>query len=451
MFMHIVYLSSIKMSAGIALLMKSIVISSILFFCVIVFLPKAVYSEDNRFNGQTYLAKKIDYIFINYKSILNRYNWRVSIEKHRLRAFRLSNGYTELNVTINSEFKDTFLLFKVLLEINSGQIYREFRFNKNTYSNLKIKNTILPFLIEHIGAEKGSETKISNIYKRIYFPSFSIGYNRTHDNMEFYPEYKEGSLYLSWGLLYDPVNNIEEKDLKLTIGDYFLFNIDLAYNSEIRENSINVDMLIYGRNRVDFDKNDKTRLVHGFFNGFEYFRPGFLNTTLLWKHPVYKEQPHIQYLIWRAIQWGYNRTQRNDYIYNISFMIGCGPSMNSSLNATNITETDEKDLSDIFMSNRHRKENYYYSLVLPISLSFTIDRINNFRIMAGYNFYFFTPIENENTYEILNKLNFSLGYYITENILMNSHYEYWNIESRLGKNRKNSFWNRIVLEIRCYL
>ena len=132
-------------------------------------------------------------------------------------------------------------------------------------------------------------------------------------------------------------------------------------------------------------------------------------------------------------------------------MVGWGPSMNSSLNATNITESDENNLSDIFKSNRNRKENYYYSLVFPVSASFTVDRINNLKVMIGYNFYLFTPIEFENTYEIFNKLNFSLGYYITENFLLNSRYEYWNVESKLKSKRKNCFWNRIVLEIRCFL
>ena len=225
----------------------------------------------------------------------------------------------------------------------------------------------------------------------------------------------------------------------------------MAHDSQIRENYFNTDILLFGVNNYSSDTNSETRFLYGFFNGFEYFRPGITDPTLEWSRQIYKKQPHIQYVIWRTLQGGFVVTSKGRSITTFSMMIGFGPSINSSLTAVGLSEEEEAELSHIFKSIKYRKQNYYYSVAAPFSTSLICDHVYNFRFALGYNFYIFYPMENENAYDMLSIIKSSIGYYLIDGLLINVNYEYWYIDSKVRSKRKSHFWNRLIIEFKYIL
>ena len=298
---------------------------------IIAFPPCHVFSQNSVKLSEDDLNNNVYYLLKEYGKILHKKNWKVIIENNQLRAYNFSNNYHALKAQIMAEYNSGYTIFSVSLYINGEKQQREF---KTTSENLPIdsirtKNTILSFMLIPII----SKNKSKNIQK-VFFPSISIGYNRTHDRIEFYPQYKQGSIYFSGELVYDPSKNSKEKEIPLSIGDYLSFVIYAAYDSEVRENYSNIDILLLGKHKYKTSNSSETRILYGFFNGMEYFRPGFSDTTVRWDHQIYKKQPHIQYYIYRALSWGYIRSVKSSGIYTTSIMAGFGPSINSSLNCS---------------------------------------------------------------------------------------------------------------------
>ena len=328
-----------------------------------------------------------------------------------------------------------FLQFLIYLKIAHGQ-----------EANIKIQTEQN---VLNLPDQIHSDFKNPATFKEIFFSSISFGYNRTHDNLRFYPEYGQGSFYMSGSLLYDPAVNSLHNKIQLNQADYLSCDFYFAYDSRMRENFFNIDVLLYGKNKYESDGNSSKRSLYGFFNGFEYFRPGWSDSDVTWNRQIYKKKPHIQYTIWRAIQWTIiNSYFLDNEILETRFSAGLGPSINSSLTATGILEGEEGELSHIFKSIEYRKQNYYYSVSFPVSIEFIADKIKDFRFGAGYNFYFFYPIENEKAFDILNILKCSIGYYLIHNCLLNVRYEYWEIESMVRDIKKDHWWNRMIMEIK---
>ena len=407
-------------------------------------IPLAVFPQNTKHKQLVDIQKEIAEILQDYQSLLKKDQWITDIKNNSISAFRYKNEYNKLLILINIDDNELIYQIKLNIKKNNQDTYKEFLFRKDEKFNLsRIKNTILAYLTEQIISTKNSDQYISNFNSEV-----SVGYNRTHDNHEFYPEYGQGSFYMSGMLKYDPAKNITTKELTLKTGDYLAADLYFAYDSHMRENYFNIDLLISGKNRYFTENGSENRELYGFFNGFEYFRPGFYDPTLEWSRKIYKKQPHIQYNIWRVLQWGIIKTEKDDNIYDYSVMAGFGPSINSSLTINNVTPEEEKELSHIFKSIKYRKQNYYYGIVFPFSAGFSVDRIYRLRFGFGYNFYFFYPVENEDAYDMLNIVKLNAGFYITEDSLFNALYEYWHIKSKLRSDREYHFWNRLVLEIK---
>ncbi len=413
------------------------------------FVYHSAYAQGIKNNSPINLQDKETYLLNVFEKILQNNNWKTIYQNNTLHAYRFRNSYDKLSITIKTESAQSFYLFTVSIILNGKISSMTFSVKGNRIHNsLSLKQLISPFVIKHAMTDTPNEWD-----KKAYLLALSIGYNRTHDNRRFYPEWGQGSFYSSLCFLYDPAKHVQEKDIPMGIGDYLSFDLYFAYDSHIRENFFNIDVMIFGENRFKKNKNSTKRTLSGFFNGFEYFRPGFYDSALQWNRQVYKKQPHLQYTIWRALQWGIQNTYKNNQIYKFSFMIGFGPSINSSLTATDVKYWEVKDLSHIFKSKDSpnwifRMQNYYYSVSLPISGSFTIDKYYNFKFSAGYNLYVFYPIENEVAYDIVNIIKFSAGYYITDECLFDTHYQYWHIKGRVREVIEIHGWHKLILEVK---
>lgn len=417
------------------------VIAIIFFF----YLSTPINAQDNRAAQQEDIC---NYLLLETGKILTDKGWTTIFpEKNKsiLNAYRHVENYCMLTVLIETG-RPVQQTITVSITINDKQVSSVFNIKKDDDGNSLI-TLIIPFVLKYSLPDEQSLP-----VDRIYSSGFSVGYNRTHDNRHFFPEYGQGSFYTSLFLVYDPAINVKSQNVTLRIADYTKFDFYFAYDSHVRENFFNVDTIIYGRNLYTENNSNKdkisNRTVYGFFNGFEYFRPGFYNNALEWNRKIYKKQPHIQYTIWRALQWGFINTYTNGAVYKSSFMIGFGPSINSSLTATHVTEEEEKELSHIFKSKNYRKQNYYYSVSLPVAASFEIDRLFNFRFGAGYNLYIFYPVQNEKANDFANILKISAGYYFTANCLFNVNYEYWYMRGKVRRVVNEHSWNRLVLEVK---
>ena len=102
--------------------------------------------------------------------------------------------------------------------INNNKTFaRKFKVRSES-SNIRLKKLIIPFLLEPVTTPTDHQKRIN-----AYAASVSIGYNRTHDCKEFYPQYKQGSFYAALDLVYDPAKEISISKINLTAGDYFSF------------------------------------------------------------------------------------------------------------------------------------------------------------------------------------------------------------------------------------
>lgn len=403
----------------------------------VLFLPSSIVASGEKGGIEKYIFKEAG-------KILENGGWKVISQNSRILACKFENSYNELTLDIHTDPGPEYYTIDVSITVNGKTESRDFIIKKGMLKDMSlIRELVMPFVIQHSLSDPLPVSK-----KKAYSVSLSAGYNRTHDNIKFYPEKREGSFYTAASLLYDPARHAEAGELNLDMGEYMFLDFYFAYDSKMRENFFNIDILLHGKNRFGRDGASSKRTLYGYFNGFEYFRPGFYNSILTWNSKLYKKQPHIQYTLWRALQWGLINTFKNGPEYTFKLMIGFGPSINSSLTAVHVEKEEEKALSHIFKSIKYRKQNYYYSVCWPVSSSFLIDKIFDFRIGAGYNFYIFYPVENEVAYDIVNILKFSTGYYVTDLILINARYEYWNIQARVKSTRDSHYWNRLVLELK---
>lgn len=423
-----------------------------LFFC---FLLTQIFSETvnareiNNISKKNYTISqhKTNIVLNAIKKLLKDNAWYVKIEGRELFAYKFTNEFIKLKLIIDHKFDSASDIYKTTVITDKMHI-REITI-KNEYADdtLYIRDKIIPYILERINTDYENHSNP----KKIYFGSISAGYSRTSDNYRFYPEYRQGSFYMSGSLSYDPAVNITASSITLGAADYFSSDFYFTLDSRIRENSFNIDLLIYGKNNFESARNNTKRSLYGFFTGFEYFRPGFNDNVLQWNRKIYKKQPHIQYGIWRAIQGTIiNTNKSNNGIFKNYLSLAIGPGINSSLTANDISEDEEDDLSHIFKSIKYRKQNYYYSAVATVSAGLIADKVYNFLFRADYNGYFFIPVENEEAYDLMNILKFSTGYYLTQKTLFAVNYEFWNIDSMIKDAGENHSWNRLIIEIKYF-
>ena len=108
-------------------------------------------------------------------------------------------------------------------------------------------------------------------------------------------------------------------------------------------------------------------------------------------------------------------------------------------------------MSPIFRSKFYgdRRQNFYYGWSVPIVLSLAADRLGPLRLGADYRFYYFSPVENERAYDVLNVPGGSIGFYLSHGVLATVAYEYWYAYSRLRSETKNHSWHRVNFGLEC--
>ncbi|MBN2402249.1 MAG: hypothetical protein JXN64_07595 [Spirochaetes bacterium] len=426
-------------------------ISFILLFNSVPLYPESKESAINKEITQKKIVspeERTEYLVNQCSDFLKKFGWITTIDGSQIMAFRLGGRYDEMLLKIETVYDAGLYNFTVAISKNGVQTQKVLRLPGSIVSDdSRLREHALSVVVPFAAAEKGIGD-----FRRAFSSIFSFGYSRTHDGREFFPAYAKGNLHLSWQLEYDPSARILLRDTTLAFGDYTAFNVYLDWASIVRENFFNIDLLIYGKNKYFGSAEHGTRFMYGFFNGLEYFRPGFSDSTMKWDRPVTHTQPYIQYAIWRALQLNMLISRRNGpALYSAGIMLGAGMGVGpSSLFYAGITEEEEQDMSPAFRSIKYRKQNYYFSYTLPVRLVLCADHVYGFRFEAGYNYYFFFPVISDDLYDMLHIFKGSMGYYITSDVIMSIQYERWKIESMLYDKTRTHDWNRLIIEFRNY-
>jgi hypothetical protein len=87
-------------------------------------------------------------------------------------------------------------------------------------------------------------------------------------------------------------------------------------------------------------------------------------------------------------------------------------------------------------------------MALPVRAEITADKIGNFRLSVWNNFYYFIPIETNDSFDLLNIAGTSTGYYLSNDCLLNLSYEYWSLSSKIHEQEKDHWWNRLIVELK---
>lgn len=394
-------------------------------------------------------------ILTHYADLMKKRGWMSVIDGDGLRAFRFHGDYDEIRVRIASEKKGRMTKFNADFTKNGQSRSRQFSFDSSRANyTTTANNTVNAYLLSLSISEDES-----NRGRSPYYGWFATGYHRVHDTSDFLPEKNQGGYYLAASITYDPSRNTELPFVPLRFGDYIAIDMwgiadaDPEKRNYVNENFFNFDMMFYGSHRFKRNGQSTSRFVYGFYTGMEYFRPGWKDNVLLWSHQLYHEQPHIQYMIWRAIGWGFTGTWNTSAgVYSLHFMAGAGPSINSSLFAIGWGEQEELNRSPLFQSLTGSKQNYYYSAAFPVSAVVAAERIWRIRLSLGYNYCYFInadpAIQNERAHDVLQIIKPSVGFYILDNLMLGVNYERWYVDSTLNGEHTSHAWNRIVAEIR---
>ncbi|MCU0821121.1 MAG: hypothetical protein MUC95_01450 [Spirochaetes bacterium] len=391
-------------------------------------------------------AERTGYLLRQCEILLRKSEWKTASEGNEVKGCKFKNGYDEISVRISAEKDGGFFVFTVDTQKNGKRTEKTFRVSGETASDDKrLSDLVLSSVIPEVLVREGLGD-----FKKAFTAMISFGYSRTRDDDKFYPVYAKGNIHIDWLLEYDPSSKVYNDDTTLTVGDYILFDGFFDWATIIRENYGNVDVLLYGKNRYSGNAGHGTRLMYGFFNGVEYFRPGFANTAMTWNREINRSQPAIQYAFWRALQGNVILSHRNGAaIYTASFMAGAGMGVGpSSLFATDISPEEEENLSHVFRSRRYRKQNYYFSYGLPARISLSADRLYDFYLEIGYKYCYFYPVLIEDMYDMLHVCNGMIGYYLSYDVMIASEYESWWVVSMMHDETRRHQWNRLIFEFK---
>jgi hypothetical protein len=395
---------------------------------------------------KNFLDERILFLLNECHALLKKVNWSVITDGNQIVAYRLEDRYDEMSMQIKAGYSDRLYIFELTINKNNKDTVKIFRLPESVVSNdARLRDIVLSAIIPPAVMREGIGD-----FRKAYSSIFSFGYARTHDGKEFYPAYAKGNLHLSWQLIYDPSARILEQDKTLSFGDYMTFNVYIDWANIVHENFFNIDLMIFGKNKYDGSRGHGTRLMYGFFNGLEYFRPGFSDSTMKWDNEIYDTKPFIQYTIWRALE-GMMLFSRysGSSVYSAEFMIGAGMGVGpSSLFLSGITEDEEQNISRSFRSIKYRKQNYYFSYTLPARILLFADNVYGFRFEAGYYYYFFIPVIRDDLYDMLHIIKGSIGYYLNPDVLLNVQYERWFIDSMLHNKTRTHAWNKLIIELK---
>ncbi|HSV97840.1 MAG TPA: hypothetical protein VLM75_13035 [Spirochaetota bacterium] len=413
---------------------------AVVFAVVVLCVPPAAAAEDSA------PAKQIERVLSDYASVLSARGWRVfRDDPGALRAYRLHNDYEELRAALSGSSDGEFEIYDARVSYDGAQRERSFRIRKPgpEDSGTDPLRVILPYLIESLGSR--GPRRLS-----AYEASVSAGYNRFHE-FEPYPRWRIGTLQLGADLLHDPARHMSERRSNLGFGDYFHFRGHLNLSPEWKDVWYDLILLLAGMQTLAVDDDRPARSVVGLFSGIELSRPSLNFKEFMWSDGIYEDHPHIQYFLLKPVIPGFIHQWGRDRRYRLSAFGSAALSVNSSLCATNISKAEEDALSPIFRSKFYgdRRQNFYYSWSVPLALSFAADRIGPFRIKTEYRFYYFSPVEAERAYDVLNVPGGYIGWYLSRGVLVTAGYEYWNVYSRLRDKTRYYSWHRVFFGLEC--
>jgi hypothetical protein len=382
----------------------------------------------------------------DFARVLSARGWKVYLDAPgSLRAYRLRNDFEELRAGLSGAADGEFEMYEARVTYDGSRRERTFRIRVSGGEDAGTDpaRVMLPWFLESL--EHRGPRRLS-----AYVATVSAGYNRFHE-FEPYPRWRIGTLQLGADILHDPARHLHEGAARLALGEYFHLRGHLNLSPEWKDVWYDITLLLAGVQTVSADASRPDRRILGLFSGIELSRPSLNFKEFMWSDGIYEDHPHIQYFILKPVMPGFIRQWGPDRRYSVSAFASAAVSVNSSLCATNITEAEEDDLSPIFRSKYYgnRRQNFYYSWSVPLALSFAADRVGPLRLRADYRFYYFSPVEEERAYDILNVPGGSIGFYLSRGVLATAAYEYWHVYSRLRADTKHYSWHRVNFGLEC--
>ncbi len=381
----------------------------------------------------------------DFARVLTARGWKVYLdEPGSLRAYRLRNDFEELRARLSGNADGGFEVYDAGISYDGMERKRSFRIRVSGTDETGTDpvRVVLPWFLESL--------ELRGPWRRsAYRASVSAGYNRFHES-EAYPRWRVGTLQLGADILHDPARHVSERDMRLSTGDYFHIQAYANLSPEWKDVWYDIKLILAGLQTIS-PEDQSARTVLGLFSGLELFRPSMNFKEFMWSDNVYEDHPHVQFLILKPFMPGIVRQWGPERRYSASAFASAAVSVNSSLCATNISEAEEDGLSPIFRSKFYgdRRQNFYYGWSVPIVLSLAADRLGPLRLGADYRFYYFSPVENERAYDVLNVPGGSIGFYLSHGVLATVAYEYWYAYSRLRSETKNHSWHRVNFGLEC--
>ena len=239
-----------------------------------------VINAENAKKKTAFTEERTIYLINQCRDFLKKSGWITEIDRNQINAFRLeSSRYDEMLLKIDPGYDAGLYIFTVTINKNEKQTVKAFKLSDNIVKDdIRLRDIVLSAVVPAAVLREGIGD-----FRKAYSSIFSFGYARTHDGKEFYPAYAKGNLHLSWQLVYDPSARILEREKSLTFGDYTAFKVYIDWANIIHENFFNVDVMVFGKNKYNGSRDHGTRLMYGFFNGLEYFRPGFSDSIMKWE------------------------------------------------------------------------------------------------------------------------------------------------------------------------
>ncbi len=397
-------------------------------------------------------ADKIDTAMENllnsYRGILQAEGWKTSVDHEVLTAYRFAGRTDTLTVTIRGRPAGNDITISVKLRYNGRSAGRDFRVQRERLkSENDLKLLVIPYLKSCM--DRGEAPAVY----RSYHASAAAGYGRFREGGPGVPEPYRGEVYLGFSLMYDPSSALMG-EIPLGVGDYFDISVSAAIGKKLWDLSYRIDIMLYGTHASAEREGIIKRRVFGVYSGIDFFRPTGNLDSFNWSDEIYRDHPHIQYFVLRAVGFGLTLSRAGDVSYKFYCGAGLGPSVNSSLTATGITPEEENSLSEIFRSKGYggeRKDNFYYSGALPVMCSFMADYRGVWRLETRWNMYFFFPLEGEDAWDFVSILSVSPDYKIMKNLFLGAVWERWDIVSHLRTADRAHGWNRLLLRVQLQL
>jgi len=397
-------------------------------------------------------------IAADFQKVLEIKGWRADNSGNSVTAWKFNPSYHLLNLSIDykERNKDTFVIV-IDSERGGTQSHKAFLFNNSDSTNIAmIESVINPYIVSLTNPNEEEEKKSD------FYASSKFGYYRTNDNSEIYPEKGEGMFFAGFELIYDPLKAAGESSVTMYLGDYMDSSFKLSIDRQgekffdyFDEFQFDINFVIYGQSDKKISGEESSRNIYGLFTGMEYYRPYLTSNDVVWTDDIFTDHFHIQYCLWEVAKFIHEMTFSNGgRDLSFRYEIGAGPGFNSSLTATNLTEEDEEDLNEIFVSDWYeengypgRHENYYYSMAFPLKLEAAADKYLNSKFEIKYHFYYFQSLFDKHAQEFLNRVICNYGYYITEDITAGLGYEFWYVNSFENENHKSHSWNRLNIQM----